>query len=69
MKKHPGECRNMVRKICSELGRDLDSPECRPVREHVRNCPDCSNWLESMEKTVELFRRYPTPPHRKIRLK
>ena len=68
-RKRPPDCSKVLKKICSDLGRDLDSPECRPVRAHIRTCPDCSAWLGSMEKTVELFRRYPVPPHRKPRLK
>ena len=66
MKKPTVDCRNVLKKVCSDLGRDLDSPECRPVREHIRTCPKCSAWKDSVEKTVDLFRRYPTPPHRTI---
>ncbi len=66
MKKSTVVCRDVVKKVCSDLGRDLDSPECRPVREHIRTCPKCRAWKNSVEKTVDLFRRYPTPRHRAV---
>jgi predicted anti-sigma-YlaC factor YlaD len=66
MKKRTIECREVLKKVCSDLGRELESPECRPVMEHVRTCSKCSAWKDSMEKTVGLFRRYPVPRHRKI---
>ncbi len=69
MKKNPAACRKAFRKICADLGRDLNSPECRPIRTHISRCPRCSARLDSMKKTVTLFRLYPTPPHRKLRLK
>jgi predicted anti-sigma-YlaC factor YlaD len=69
MKKRAVDCREVLKRVCSDLGHDLESPECRPVREHIRTCPKCSAWKESMEKTVDLFRRYPTPRRRRIERK
>ena len=69
MTKRSTSCREAFRKICSESGQDLDSPECRSIKAHIRRCGNCSSLLEGIEKTVELYRRYPTPPHQKIRLK
>ena len=68
-RKQAPACGRVLKKICADLGAGLDSPECRPLRAHIKNCPDCSAWLDSMEKTVLLFRTYPVPPRRKPRLK
>jgi predicted anti-sigma-YlaC factor YlaD len=66
MKRSPAIAhREALKMVCSDLGHDLDSPECRPVREHLRTCPKCSAWKDSLEKTVDLFRRYPVPRRRK----
>lgn len=64
MKKRIPGCREVLRKVCTDLGRDLDSPECRPFVAHIRACPRCAAWRESLENTVALFRRYPVPRRR-----
>lgn len=69
MRKASKACREAFRKICSGSGRDLDSPECRSIRAHIRRCGDCTSLLKEIDATVDLYRRYPVPPHQKIGLK
>jgi anti-sigma factor RsiW len=54
-------CDTTFRHICDNLDEDLDSPRCRQIRQHLEACPDCRAYLDSMKKTVLLFREYPDP--------
>lgn len=52
--------------ICNYLCGDLDSPFCKEVRDHLDSCPECKLYLDSIKKTVYLFREneetLKTPP-------
>jgi anti-sigma factor RsiW len=54
-------CKEIAEHICSELDEKLDSPRCRRIKEHLALCPNCAAYLDSMKKTVKLYRKYPTP--------
>ena len=47
-----------VLNLCAELGEDLDSPNCRKLREYVRSCPNCEAFVDSVKKTIALYRAY-----------
>lgn len=55
-------CRQVYQHICEHLDEDLSSPRCRRIRQHIEGCPDCKEYLESLKKTVVLYRAVPTPP-------
>jgi len=38
------------------LGEDLNHPMCKELKDHVDQCPDCKNYLESIKKTVILYK-------------
>jgi hypothetical protein len=52
------KCVQALRFICDNLDADLGSPRCIEIRQHLSECPDCSAYLDSMKKTVALYRRY-----------
>jgi predicted anti-sigma-YlaC factor YlaD len=52
------KCAQALRFICDNLDADLASPRCIEIRHHLSECPDCSAYLDSMKKTVALYRRY-----------
>jgi predicted anti-sigma-YlaC factor YlaD len=52
------KCAQALRYICDNLDADLASPRCIEIRNHLSECPDCSAYLDSMKKTVTLYRRY-----------
>ena len=56
------ECRKVYRRICENLDQGLDSPQCREIKRHLENCPDCLAYLDSLKKTVLLYRIMPSPP-------
>lgn len=53
------KCAQALRFICDNLDADVASPRCIEIRNHLSECPDCSAYLDSMKKTVALYRCYP----------
>ena len=61
MKKKHISCKKIAEYICSELGENIDSPECREIKNHLKTCPNCAAYLDSMKKTINLYQKYPDP--------
>jgi RNA polymerase sigma-70 factor (ECF subfamily) len=64
-------CKDVYRHICANLDADLTSARCRRLKQHLESCPNCRAYLDSVKKTVTLFRMAPSPPlpasvHRKL---
>lgn len=60
------KCKEVYLHICENLNQDLDSPRCRTIKKHIQTCPDCSAYLDSVTKTVQLYKTAPAPripPH------
>ncbi|RMF61334.1 MAG: hypothetical protein D6743_13700 [Calditrichaeota bacterium] len=56
-----------VLKICTELGEDLDSPNCQALREYVKQCPHCQAFVDSVKKTITLYQTYSVPYSDEVR--
>jgi predicted anti-sigma-YlaC factor YlaD len=61
MKPKTLKCKEVFRHICDNLDADLDSPQCRGIKKHLDRCPSCTAYLDSLKKTVSLYREYPEP--------
>lgn len=61
MKKKIISCKKVYTHICDNLDKDLNSPECREIKRHLDSCPNCVTYLDSLKKTIILFRDYPDP--------
>ncbi len=64
-------CTEVAKHICDNLDSQLDTPRCREIRKHIRECPNCFAYLDSVKKTVHLYRVEETPhvsdrAHRKL---
>ncbi len=44
--------------MCEKVDRDLASPTCKKLREHLAKCPDCAAHYDSLKKTISLYRNY-----------
>lgn len=55
-------CSEVAKHICDNLDSQLDTPRCREIRKHIRECPNCFAYLDSVKKTVHLY-RVEEPPH------
>ncbi len=54
-------CKHVYEHICENLDQELDSPQCREIKKHLEACPDCMAYLDSLKKTVSLYRAVPAP--------
>ncbi len=61
MRKTTVKCRVVFKYICDNLDERLDSPQCREIRGHLARCPNCLAYLDSLKKTIELYRGYSHP--------
>jgi predicted anti-sigma-YlaC factor YlaD len=50
--------RKYLLEICEKVDRDLTSPTCKKLREHLAKCPDCAAYYDSLRKTIILYRNY-----------
>jgi anti-sigma factor RsiW len=61
MKKKHLSCKEITNYICGELDEHFDSPKCREIKRHIEACPNCTAYLDSLKKTVRLYREYQNP--------
>jgi len=58
---HSASCKDIYLHLCENLDSKLDSEECRRLREHIETCDNCIALLDSLKKTVYLYKGMPTP--------
>jgi anti-sigma factor RsiW len=54
-------CKQVYRHICENLDENIHSARCRAIRRHLVSCPDCGAYLDSIKKTIALYKSIPTP--------
>jgi hypothetical protein len=59
MKKHTMHCPEILDHICEELDTKISSAKCREIKRHLAQCPNCTAYLDSLKKTVKLYKTYP----------
>jgi len=57
-KKSESKHKKLFDEVCDYLGGDLDSPMCREIRDHLETCADCTEYIESVKRTVNLYRKH-----------
>lgn len=50
------KCQEIFEKISDYIDRDLDPGICDEIENHIRDCEPCVAFLNTLKKTVELFR-------------
>lgn len=58
---HLLSCSEIYTHLCENLDAKIDSEECRRIKAHIAECENCTALLDSLKKTVYLYRKYPTP--------
>ncbi|MBN8705517.1 MAG: hypothetical protein J0L62_06550 [Bacteroidetes bacterium] len=51
------QCKKIVYEICERMGEDMTSPHCKEIMHHIEDCPECKAYLESLKKTVHVYRK------------
>jgi len=54
-------CNEVAKYVCENLDEQLNSRKCRAIKKHLQICPKCAKQLDSLKKTVFLYRNCPTP--------
>lgn len=62
MSHRPIKCSDVVKHLCEELDADLNSRRCRDLRRHLKRCPNCRAYLDSLKKAIQLYQAVPPPP-------
>jgi len=60
-------CQQISARLSEYLDGELPAKNCRQLDRHLKGCPPCIAYLESLKTTVEACRRYqvsriPSPP-------
>lgn len=58
---HTLSCGKVYQHMCQNLDSKLDSESCRRIKAHIKGCKNCSALLDSLKKTVYLYKKYPAP--------
>lgn len=70
MKTQKVTCRDVMEHVCESLGEELNSPRCVAIKTHLETCTECKNYFNSVELTVEFYRKYdvemPDEAHNKL---
>lgn len=55
------KCKGVYAYICENLDANVKSAKCRAIKKHLESCPDCSAYLDSLKKTIQLYRNEAGP--------
>lgn len=58
---HIASHKEIYKHLCENLDSKLNSEECRRLREHIESCDNCTALLDSLKKTVYLYKEMPIP--------
>jgi len=56
------KCDKVYLHICDHLDEEITSPRCRQIKQHLEECPNCRAYLDSLKKTIVLYKAMPEPP-------
>lgn len=59
------DCKRTYKYICENLDKDLNSPTCTQIKKHLDTCPNCVAYLDTLKKTILLYREYDKPELKK----
>lgn len=67
----PGHCLRMLNVLSDYLDRGAKARLCSRIEEHLRECPECRVYVDTMRKTVVLYRslgddKVPAPVEKRL---
>jgi predicted anti-sigma-YlaC factor YlaD len=66
-----GQCGERLRALSDYLDGELDEQLCAEIEQHLADCGDCRILVDTLRRTVTLYRTHghePLPPQTKDRL-
>jgi len=55
-------CQEILDKLSDYIDRELDPSLCEEIERHVEDCEPCVAFINTLKKTVEVFRNKPREP-------
>jgi len=56
--RHSEECKEIFALLSQYLDLELPDDACRAIEAHIKDCPPCIEFAESLKKTIALSRQY-----------
>ncbi len=50
------DCEDVQKFICMHFGEDVSSDRCRAVRDHLAHCANCTQYCDSIDAMIALYR-------------
>ncbi len=47
----------IIDELCNYLGYDCESPMCKELHEHVLECEECQQYIDSIKMTVKICKK------------
>ena len=70
------DCSQIFAMLSQYLDREAPAASCAELEGHLRDCPECIQFVESLKRSVELCRQYggsrrpePVPPEKLAELR
>jgi RNA polymerase sigma-70 factor (ECF subfamily) len=54
----PEQCREVFEMLSEYLDGELPADACEQIERHIGDCPPCIEFVESLRKSIEVFRDY-----------
>lgn len=52
------ECQEMLAALSDYIDDELEARLCAEIEAHMRECPDCQVMVDTLRKTIVLYRTY-----------
>lgn len=56
--RHDSECKRIFALLSEYLDAELPAESCDQIEAHLKDCPPCLEFLESLRRTIELCRGF-----------
>jgi anti-sigma factor RsiW len=57
---HTPQCRQLLGNLSDYIDGELQAKLCAEIEEHLKGCEDCTVVLNTMRRTIELYRKAST---------
>ena len=61
MAEHAGNCEHLLADLSDYLDGEAAASTCAEIERHLGDCPDCRVVVDTLRKTISLYRELPQP--------
>lgn len=59
--RHTDACKSIARNLVEQLDSKVPKRTAATIKNHLKRCPNCTAYFDSLKKTILLYRCYPDP--------